>query len=260
VAAARPTEASPKLVGFGAPALKGAPLERRSAGGDPAEVFSGRLADPAKLAQLAYLPGAERELRYLEEHVSGALIRRGPQATETAVRVGDRAALERARYVVFSTHGLLASSRALTIDGGSSVGEPGLVLTPPATATEGDDGYLSASEAAQLRLSAEFVVLSACNTAASDGRPGGEGLSGLARAFFYAGARSLLVSHWEVSDEATTQLITAAFTGLDRQGASGRAAALRAAIRTVRARPGFSHPYYWAPFELVGEPAGDAGR
>ena len=78
--------------------------------------------------------------------------------------------------------------------------EPGLILTPPAEASEEDDGYLSASEIAGLKLDADWVILSACNTAAG-GAQGAEALSGLARAFFYAQARALLVSHWEVNSE-----------------------------------------------------------
>jgi CHAT domain-containing protein len=79
--------------------------------------------------------------------------------------------------------------------------EPELILTPPSEATTEDDGYLSASEIAGLKLDADWVILSACNTAAG-GAPGGEALSGLARAFFYAGARSLLVSHWAVDSDS----------------------------------------------------------
>ena len=70
-----------------------------------------------------------------------------------------------------------------------------------------DDGLLTASEVAQLKLNADWVVLSACNTIAGD-KPGAEALSGLARAFFYAGARALLVSHWAVESNAATRLTT----------------------------------------------------
>jgi len=91
--------------------------------------------------------------------------------------------------------------------------EPGLLLTPPETATETDDGYLSASEIAALKLDADWVILSACNTAAGD-TIGGDALSGLARAFFYAGARALLVSHWHVDNEAIVALITKSFDAL----------------------------------------------
>ena len=236
------------LAAFGAPILQGAPQDG-SRGAPPADgiLGEGRLADVAKLRALPYLPGSKAELDALKTRYPRALVRTGVAATETAVRQGDATPLSQARFVVFSTHGLMA---------GSTAGEPGLVLTPPAEATEADDGYLSASEAAQLRLHAEFVVLSACNTAASDGRPGGEGLSGLARAFFYAGARSVLVSHWEVSDTATTELISDTFAALDRPGADvgDRARALQSAMRSVRADRRWTHPAYWAAFTLVGEP------
>jgi CHAT domain-containing protein len=76
--------------------------------------------------------------------------------------------------------------------------EPALVLTPPAEATPENDGLLTVSKIATLKLNADWVVPSARNTAPDDGTPDGGGLSGLAKAFFYAGARSLLVSHWPV--------------------------------------------------------------
>ena len=94
------------------------------------------------------------------------------------------------RIIHFATHGALSGE----IDGNA---EPGLVLTPPRIASEFDDGYLTASEIATLKLDSDWVILSACNTAAA-GSANAESLSGLARAFFSAGARSLLVSHWAV--------------------------------------------------------------
>lgn len=237
-----------QLAAFGAPILSGAP-EDAVRGAPPADSIlgEGRLVDVNKLKALPYLPGSKLELETLHQRYPSALVRIGPAATETAVRQTDAGALSRARFIVFSTHGLMA---------GSTAAEPGLVLTPPNAASENDDGYLSASEAAQLRLSADFVVLSACNTAASDGRPGGEGLSGLARAFFYAGARSVLVSHWEVSDAATSTLIADTFEQLDaNQGDPGeRARALQAGMREVRADRRWRHPAYWAAFTLVGDP------
>jgi hypothetical protein len=74
-------------------------------------------------------------------------------------------------------------------------------LTLPKDPSELDDGLLTASEVAQLKLNADWVVLSACNTAAGE-KPGAEALSGFARAFFYAGARALLVSHWRIDSKA----------------------------------------------------------
>ena len=238
-----------ELAAFGAPILAGAPDDSgRGAPEADGIMGEGQLADVTKLRALPYLPGSKTELEALHARYPRALVRIGEAATETAVRSSDAEAVSQARFIVFSTHGLMA---------GATAAEPGLVMTPPETATEADDGYLTASEAAQLRLNADFVVLSACNTAASDGRPGGEGLSGLARAFFYAGARSMLVSHWEVSDAATTRLITATFESLDEGNTRDpgvRARALQAGMNAVRAERRWAHPAYWAPFTLVGEP------
>jgi CHAT domain-containing protein len=134
--------------------------------------------------------------------------------------------------------------------------EPALVLTPPAEATPENDGLLTASKIATLKLNADWVVLSACNTAAGDGTPDGGGLSGLAKAFFYAGARSLLVSHWPVSSQATVKLTTGAFAELAKDPTIGRAEALRRSMMAMLdpANPTeFAHPLAWAPFVLAGE-------
>jgi CHAT domain-containing protein len=103
-------------------------------------------------------------------------------------------------------------------------------------------------------------VLSACNTAA-DGAPDAEGLSGLAKAFFYAGARSILVSHWSVESKATVKLITGAFAELKKDPTIGRTEALRRAELAMldpQNPPEYAHPLIWAPFVLAGE--GGAGR
>ena len=114
-------------------------------------------------------------------------VKLGAAATVTTVK---SMPLEQYRVIDFATHGLVAGE----VNG---LSEPALVLSLPDQPTAEDDGLLTASRIAKLKLDADWAVLSACNTAAGD-RPGAEGLSGLARAFFYAGARSLLVSHWPV--------------------------------------------------------------
>jgi CHAT domain-containing protein len=122
-------------------------------------------------------------------------------------------------------------------------------------ATDLDDGLLTASEVAQLKLNADWVVLSACNTAAGD-KPGAEALSGLARAFFYAGARALLVSHWRVDSEAAAQLITSTFANLQKQPAIGRAEALRRAMLGMivdTTNPWHAYPDYWSAFSVIGD-------
>ena len=104
-----------------------------------------------------------------------------------------------------------------------------------------------------MKLDADWVILSACNTAASDGTPGAEGLSGLTKAFFSAGARSLLVSHWKVEDESAAFLTTQTMKGYSN-GLS-KAEALRGAqLKMMNGALGKekTSPFYWAPFSLVG--------
>jgi CHAT domain-containing protein len=133
--------------------------------------------------------------------------------------------------------------------------EPGLILTPPVVASPEDDAYLSASEIAGLKLDADLVILSACNTAA--GGASSETLSGLARAFIYAGTRALLVSHWSVDSRAAVKLVTAAVTEMARNPRVGRAEALRRSMLDLidKGTPEEAHPAYWAPFAVVGEGA-----
>ena len=114
-----------------------------------------------------------------------------------------------------------------------------------------------ARRVAQLKLNADWVVLSACNTIAGD-KPGAEALSGLARLFLYAGARALLVSHWSVDSEAATRLTTATFDRLKSDPKLGRAEALRQAMLAYladKASPKNAYPAFWAPFALVGDGA-----
>ena len=115
-----------------------------------------------------------------------------------------RSPLDQYRIIQFATHGLVSGEL-------KGLAEPALGLTPPLKATADDDGLLTASKIAALKLNADWVVLSACNTAAGDGIPGAGGLSGLARAFFYAGARSVLVSHWSTRSQAAVKLMTGTF-------------------------------------------------
>jgi CHAT domain-containing protein len=172
----------------------------------------------------------------------------GARATEQQIkRANDNGELATYRIIHFATHGALA--------GELQVGaEPGLILTPPRDATPEDDGYLSASEIASLKLDADWIILSACNTAAG-GEPGAEAFSGLARAFFYAGARSLLVSHWAVDSDSTVRLITKALNAVAADKSMGRAEALRRAMSTMIASGDSlaAHPANWAPFVVVGE-------
>jgi CHAT domain-containing protein len=128
-------------------------------------------------------------------------------------------------------------------------------MTPPQAASKQDDGLLTASEIAQLKLDANWVVLSACNTAAG-GSAGGETLSGLARAFFYAGSRAVLVTHWEINSAAAVELTTKAFKAIENDPKLSQAEAMRFAMATLVKNdkiPYAAHPSTWATFALIGD-------
>jgi CHAT domain-containing protein len=247
------------FTGFGDPLLQGNAVARGktpSRGVSTASVLTGRrtrdgvaIADVSQLRRLARLPGTAVELENMRKALGAPIssVRVGETATESAVRA---AHLADSQILAFATHGLVAGE----VDGAA---EPGLVLTPPATGSEGDDGFLTASEVTTLKLNADWVILSACNTASGDGY-GEPSLSGLARAFFYAGARSLLASHWPVLDEVASRLTVDAIKRQRQDPNVSRAEALQAAMIDIRNspdNPAFAHPAAWAPFSLVGEGA-----
>lgn len=205
------------------------------------------LADVEAVRALSALPNTRPELVALAE-AFGARPRHdllvGDSATETNLR--NTANLQNRQVIAFATHGLIADELP-------GLTEPALVLTPPAEASDGDDGLLTASEIARdLTLDADWVILSACNTAAPGGA-GAESLSGLASAFFYAGARALLVSHWVVDDAAARRITTGTLSAMNANPAGGRAEALRQSMLSMMDDPEFAHPAMWAPFVLVGQ-------
>jgi CHAT domain-containing protein len=174
----------------------------------------------------------------------------GRDATETRVK---QAALDQYRIVYFATHGLLAGD---VHSYAKLNAEPALALSLPLQPTALDDGLLTATEVAGLKLNAEWVVLSACNTASGD-KPGAEALSGLARAFFYAGGRSLLVSNWVVESDSTVALMTDTFAAASDPTLSHAQALQKAMLAMIgnAQHPDWADPKYWAPFVVVGEPA-----
>ncbi len=274
------TRARLKLIGFADPvfspalpdAAKTAEASRSKGGAEPeagkraknkavsrkektgyASFFRGGLTDLSAISQLAQLPETRTELtsiaRTLKIPQSDILL--GRDATESIVK---RQKLDQYRIVYFATHGLVAGDIR-------DLAEPALAFSVPLEASEEDDGLLTASEVAQLKLNADWIVMSACNTASGD-RPGAEALSGLARAFFYAGAKTLLVSHWPVYSDAATALTTRAFSLMsksEQQGNPiGRSEALRRAMLALmrdRSKDDNAHPGVWAPFVVVGEGA-----
>lgn len=162
-------------------------------------------------------------------------------------RLSNAGLLAQYRILHFATHGAMAGE----VEGSD---EPGLVLTPPGKRTQSDDGYLTATDIAALKLDADLVVLSACNTAAGE-YYGAEALSGLARAFLYAGARSLVVSRWYVNSRATVEIMKGIFDAQKTAPGIGRAEAVRRSLAGFLARASNAqiHPSFWAPFVFVGE-------
>jgi CHAT domain-containing protein len=216
--------------------------------------YEGGRPDLVSLAKaLPQLPDTAQEVRAIAEVLKADKndLKLGVFASETTVK---QTKLDDYRIVYFATHGLVAGE----VEKFAKVkAEPALALTIPEQPTELDDGLLTASEVAQLKLNADWVVLSACNTAA-EGNPGAEALSGLARAFFYAGARSLVVSHWEVDSEASVQLMTGTFQASARDAKLSHAEALRNSMLSMidnATSDDDAHPRIWAPFVVVGEPA-----
>jgi CHAT domain-containing protein len=238
------------LIAFGDPVLQGRGLQRggrlRSARDAPALLNELRMLDR--------LPGTREELLAVANALGadpGRALHLGARATKPTVMALNRAGrLGKARVLAFATHGLLASDLA-------ELAQPALVLTPPNAPSAQDDGLLRLDDVLDLKLtSTEWTILSACQTASDDGS--GEGLSGLTRAFLFAGTRSVLVSHWSVEDRATQALMTEVFRRYAGDSTLSRAEALRQGMLGLigaasGSRSYFAHPFAWAPFFLVGE-------
>ena len=218
--------------------------------------YRGVIADVKALAEaLPSLPETADELRAVAKELGAKPddIKLGEDATVTNVK---HAQLNNYRVVYFATHALVAGEVAKFAQ---VKAEPALVMSIPQNPSDEDDGLLRASDVAMLKMNADFAVLSACNTAAGD-KPGAEALSGLARAFFYAGARSLLVSNWEVDSESTVSLMTGLFDALKMDPHLSHAEALRLSMLRMidhPAKPEWAQPKFWAPFVVVGEPQKD---
>ena len=167
--------------------------------------------------------------------------------------------LSKTRIVAFATHGLLPGDFP-------GLSQPALALSAPAgkdADKEPLEALLTLEDVLQLKLDADWVVLSACNTASGDGQ-GAEAVSGLGRGFFYAGSKALLVTHWSVDSESAKDLVSHTFASYSKDPAITRAKALQGAMQFIRqtsakdasGKPSYSqaHPLFWAPYALVGEP------
>jgi len=183
----------------------------------------------------------------------------GPKASERRVKTMD---LSDRRVIAFATHALVPGD----LDG---LNQPALALCSPEVTGEKEDGLLTLGEILKLKLNADWVVLSACNTGAAEGA-GAEAVSGLGRAFFYAGSRAILVSMWPVETTSARQLTSKLFEYQKEDKTLSRADALRQSILALMDGPGmqdqasgkiaasYAHPFFWAPFIIVGDSATSA--
>ncbi|HET7877036.1 MAG TPA: CHAT domain-containing protein, partial [Methylomirabilota bacterium] len=220
--------------------------------------------DSSQLAMLPALPDTAEEIRSIAVTLGADLTRDvflGERANERAVRT---ASLSAYRVVAFATHGLVPGD----LDG---LTQPALALSAPDVAKVEGDGLLTVEKILGLRLNADWVVLSACNTAAGNGA-GSEAISGLGRAFFYAGARALLVSGWPVETTSARALTTDLFRRQRQDPTLARARALQQTMNwlidsgefvdplTNTVAFSYAHPIFWAPFALVGDGGGAPAR
>ena len=231
---------------------RGAPLKRRSS-----PQLEG--TDNAELAMLPRLPDTAEELRSIALALQAdpsKVLNLGKDANEKAVKTMD---LSGFKIIAFATHGLVPGE----LDG---LTQPALALSAPSLSGTDGDGLLTMEEILSLKLDADWVVLSACNTGAGAGA-GAEAASGLGRAFFYAGTRALLVTNWSVHSQSAKTLVTDLFKRQADDPKLTRGEALRQAMMALMDGKGFTdasgntefsyaHPLFWAPYTIIG----DGGR
>jgi CHAT domain-containing protein len=247
-----PRTAQPKpFLGVGNPTFQGGGTNQALAlNALAAACQTGGPANPALLRALQPLPETAAEVQAVGRDLGAAPddILMGAGASEGALRAK---ALDQYAVLYFATHGMLPGELHCQA-------QPGLVLSPPTSAASStaSDGLLTASEIAGLKINANLVVLSACNTGAGGGKSfGGGALQGLADAFFSAGAHAVLASHWEVPSAATMSLMTGTFSNMAKDPKHDAAEALRQAQLVLIGQGATAHPFQWAAFTLIGDGA-----
>lgn len=240
----RPRATAISFLGVGDPILPDASAVQ---GGLPTGDGGGKFPLSARIKALGLgeLPDSGEALRTIAAEIGASrsklLLRQ--DASEASLRRTDPG---RYSIIAFATHGLVAGQL-------TGQDEPALLLSLPETPGSADDGLLEASEVGGMSLNADFVILTACNSAAGDGAPEAEPFTGLVKAFFYAGAKSVLASHWTVEAKSAAMLSTQLIESYN--GGMTKAEAWRAvqlAMIGDKDKSGRTHPYFWAGFQLVG--------
>lgn len=238
-----------QVADVGGNVTRGMPLKRRNS-----PKLDG--VDSAELGLLPRLPDTADELKSialaLQADPSKVLFL-GKSATESAVKTMN---LSGFKILAFATHGLVPGEL-------NGLTQPALALSSPTVTGDGGDGLLTMEEILGLKLDADWVILSACNTGAGAGA-GAEAASGLGRAFFYAGTRALLVTNWSVHSQSARQLVTDLFKRQADDPKLSRSEALRQAMIALVDGPGYlnsegktefayAHPLFWAPYTIIGD-------
>jgi CHAT domain-containing protein len=248
-AEAEAVDAKVQVADSGGNVTRGMPLKRRSS-----PKLEG--VDSAELGLLPRLPDTADELKSialaLQADPSKALFL-GKNASEGTVKTMN---LSGFRILAFATHGLVPGEL-------NGLTQPALALSSPSVTGDAGDGLLTMEEILGLKLDADWVILSACNTGAGAGA-GAEAASGLGRAFFYAGTRALLVTNWSVHSQSARQLVTDLFKRQADDPKLSRSEALRQAMMALVDGPGYldsegktefayAHPLFWAPYTIIGD-------
>lgn len=243
------TKPEPVQVADASSVMRGVPLKRRN---------SPKLddVDSAELALLPRLPDTADELKSIALALQAdpsKVLNLGKDANEKAVKSMD---LSGFKVLAFATHGLVPGEL-------NGLTQPALALSAPAVSGAEGDGLLTMEEILALKLDADWVVLSACNTGAGSGA-GAEAASGLGRAFFYAGTRALLVTNWSVHSQSARELVTDLFKRQADDAKLTRGEALRQAMMGLVDGEGYTdsagktefayaHPLFWAPYTIIGD-------
>ncbi|WP_424631668.1 CHAT domain-containing protein [Bradyrhizobium sp. SYSU BS000235] len=229
--------------------MRGVPLKRRSS-----PKLEG--VDSAEIALLPRLPDTSEELKSIALALQAdpsQVLHLGKDATESAVKTMN---LSGFKVLAFATHGLVPGEL-------NGLTQPALALSSPKVTGEEGDGLLTMEEILGLKLDADWVILSACNTGTGAGA-GAEAASGLGRAFFYAGTRALLVTNWSVHSQSARELVTDLFKRQAADAKLPRSEALRQAMMALVDGPGYlnaegktefayAHPLFWAPYTIIGD-------
>jgi CHAT domain-containing protein/tetratricopeptide (TPR) repeat protein len=259
------------LIGFGDPYFteeQAADADREAKPTEVAQLDMGmtarrrslpRLRDvnSADLALLQRLPDTALELKAIAAALNAdpaTSLYLGRKANEGVVKSID---LSKFRIVAFATHGLMPGDL-------NGLTQPALAFSAPSVANVEGDGLLTMEEILPLKLDADWVVLSACNTA-TGATAGAEAASGLGRAFFYAGSRALLLTNWPVETISARNLVSDLFRRQAADAQLSRAEALQRAMLGIMDGPGYSengielytyaHPMFWGPYSLIGDGA-----